>query len=141
MECADAGDISPGEEQIELTTLVESPNTNPFSNITTSGYIYSFARQRRREEPSLDEKSWMPLHPTKYKLEERLKSFTKWPPQMSPRPDELAHAGFFYSGSSDYVYCFHCGVALKNWEMTDNAFEEHKKWSPKCKFLQMISDL
>ena len=42
--------------------------------------------------------SQAPRHPEYRELPDRLKSFTNWPSEPVQRPDELAKAGFFYSG-------------------------------------------
>ena len=69
----------------------------------------------------------------------RMKTFEKWPKQMRPLPEELAECGFFYKGYGDSVECFFCGVCLYRWETEDNPIIEHRKWSPFCKFSNMIS--
>ena len=75
---------------------------------------------------------------TKYALlEKRLESFKDWPTSMKQRPDELAKAGFYYTGVGDQTICFHCGVGLKNWQQSDDVWEEHALWSPKCVFLRL----
>ena len=81
---------------------------------------------------------WRPYNITYAEYYKRLCSFANWPKQLNPIPDELAGAGFYYAGIGDTVKCFFCGIGVKNWEITDNAFLEHKKHSEDCKFLKMI---
>ena len=38
----------------------------------------------------------------------------------------------FFSGVGDQVTCYQCGYTLHNWEVTDEPWEEHKKWNPQC---------
>lgn len=66
----------------------------------------------------------------------RLQSFKKWPKDHHPKPEDLAKAGFFYTGSSDCVRCFNCGGGLRNWEVGDHVWVEHTRWFPKCSFLK-----
>ena len=70
---------------------------------------------------------------------DRVCSFRTWPKYINPQPKELAEAGFVYTGCSDIVFCFYCGVRLKDWRPTDEALGEHKRWGKKCGFLEMMT--
>lgn len=70
--------------------------------------------------------------------ENRLRTFDTYPPQMVPDKYELAKAGFYYTGLSDRVICFRCDIKLKDWDKSDNALNEHEKWSPDCQYLKMV---
>ena len=48
---------------------------------------------------------------------------------------EFADAGFYYLGDRDRVKCFYCNGGLKNWEPTDDPFQEHAKWYPLCEYI------
>ena len=75
---------------------------------------------------------------TKYATcESRLQSFRDWPKFLNPSKTDLATAGFVYTGKGDLVYCFCCGIRVKDWEPTDHAFSEHWTHSPNCNFLIM----
>ena len=41
-------------------------------------------------------------------------------------------------GSGDIVFCFHCGQGLRDWDPSDDPWEEHAKWSPKCAFVTNV---
>ena len=45
---------------------------------------------------------------------------------------DLAEAGFWYTGEADLVRCFHCNVAILNWEEKDDPVFEHIKHSRFC---------
>ena len=81
---------------------------------------------------------WTPCFEEYANYNKRFNTFNTWPKQMNPRPIELTQAGFFYSGINDTVYCFFCGKGLTQWELLENAFEAHKKWSPECDYMRMI---
>ncbi|XP_062998827.1 baculoviral IAP repeat-containing protein 7 [Elgaria multicarinata webbii] len=66
---------------------------------------------------------------------DRLTTFEDWPNFARVSPGPLARAGFFYTGEGDYVRCFYCDGALRNWERGDDPWVEHAKWFPRCKFL------
>jgi hypothetical protein len=71
-------------------------------------------------------------------LQERLKSFNTWPVGIKQKPNELAEAGFFYSGQSDMTLCFSCGVCIGQWEPNDNVWVEHELHSKaECNFLKL----
>ncbi len=66
----------------------------------------------------------------------RLSTFDAgWPGVSGITPNNLARAGFFYTGEGDSTKCFYCGGGLKNWESTDEPWTEHAKWFPKCAWL------
>ncbi|NWR05813.1 XIAP ligase, partial [Paradoxornis webbianus] len=79
--------------------------------------------------------SLYPKNPAMCTEETRLKSFHNWPLNGHLTPQELANAGFYYTGVGDQVACFCCGGKLKNWEPGDRAWSEHKRHFPKCLFV------
>lgn len=71
----------------------------------------------------------------------RMRSFKSWPPGLKQKPEELCDAGFFYSGKSDCVVCFSCGVFVGKWDANDNPWVEHKNLLEKdCTYLRFNSD-
>ena len=58
---------------------------------------------------------------------ERLNTFTSWPIGIKQRPDELAAAGFYYTGCGDELVCFSCGSKMCQLEPDDNPWVEHQK--------------
>ncbi|XP_078665406.1 E3 ubiquitin-protein ligase XIAP-like [Branchiostoma floridae x Branchiostoma belcheri] len=72
-----------------------------------------------------------------YKNEQRrLDSYATWPAGAPIQPQELAKAGFFYTGSDDRVQCFSCKGILRNWEVGDRAMIEHRRHFSSCPFVQ-----
>ena len=51
------------------------------------------------------------------------------------KPAYFARVGFFYSGTSDNVMCFWCGLGLNHWETTDDPATEHIRFTPRCTWL------
>ncbi|XP_048252537.1 baculoviral IAP repeat-containing protein 7-like [Haliotis rufescens] len=70
-------------------------------------------------------------------FERRLASFEAWPMQMNQTAEEMAHADFEYTLSTDSVCCFQYGVRLRRWAPLDDPWVEHLKWSPQCTYLKM----
>ncbi|CAG2244804.1 unnamed protein product [Mytilus edulis] len=56
----------------------------------------------------------------------RLDSFKHWPTYLTQSPDEMATAGFFFTGG------------LKNWEPGDEHWVEHASWYQKCAFCEAV---
>jgi hypothetical protein len=79
-----------------------------------------------------------PIHPF-YEFEEtRIESFKKWPFYFRQKPNDLAKAGFFYSGPADTVTCFQCNGCLANWEPNENPVQEHFRSFPKCEYISQL---
>ncbi|KAH7938373.1 hypothetical protein HPB49_022955 [Dermacentor silvarum] len=76
-----------------------------------------------------------PKHPSQASPDARLRTFEKWPATCPKQPLELVSAGFFYIGLQDYTKCFHCDGGLCNWDATDDPWEEHARWFPRCQFV------
>ncbi|KAM8960820.1 baculoviral IAP repeat-containing protein 1-like [Pelodytes ibericus] len=72
--------------------------------------------------------------------EVRFDSFKEWPENAQADPAALAKAGFYYTGISDSVKCFTCGICLHLFEPGDDPLEEHQKHSPKCEFLHTLTN-
>ena len=77
-----------------------------------------------------------PLQPQYATLEARLRAFSNWPSTVRQQPMELADAGFYYRGQSDWVKCFHCDKTCVNWEAEDVPWVEHARWMPRCIFIK-----
>lgn len=78
------------------------------------------------------------VHP-EYVLEvNRMKTFSTWPKSIRQRPEELVETGFFYTGQGDLVFCFSCGLGLRDWEIDDVPSDEHAKYTTDCIFLNLV---
>ncbi|RUS91179.1 hypothetical protein EGW08_001092, partial [Elysia chlorotica] len=66
----------------------------------------------------------------------RLQTFDAWLRDSGPAKEQLAKAGFFYTGKADATRCFCCGGGLKNWDPDDDADVEHVRILPKCPFMR-----
>lgn len=65
-------------------------------------------------------------------FESRLNSFATWPTYMTQTGEELAHAGFYYTGINDFTSCYHCGITIGNWISEEDPWERHMISSPNC---------
>ncbi|NXW87293.1 BIR7B protein, partial [Alopecoenas beccarii] len=83
----------------------------------------------------IDSEEAAPQNPEMVTEEMRLTTFRNWPQYIDVHPEQLARAGFFYTGQGDVVRCFYCDGAVRNWSFRDDPWREHAKWYPQCEFL------
>lgn len=88
---------------------------------------------------SIPEKGNVLPHPEFSTYESRLITFHDWPISIQQQPEELANAGFYYTGMSDKTICFSCGGGLKNWEEHDIPLVQHKICFPRCNYLKKFN--
>ena len=69
--------------------------------------------------------------------ETRLSTFLTWGGAIvRTQPEEIAEAGFFYTGESDRVKCWYCDGLLYNWGSKKTfPWFEHAKFYPQCEYL------
>ncbi|CAB3226801.1 unnamed protein product [Arctia plantaginis] len=79
-----------------------------------------------------------PVHPRFASEAARLRSFQDWPRCMRQKPEDLAEAGFFYTGHGDKTKCFYCDGGLKDWENDDVPWEQHARWFDRCAYVQLV---
>ncbi|XP_064644613.1 baculoviral IAP repeat-containing protein 7-like [Lineus longissimus] len=65
---------------------------------------------------------------------ERHDTYKTWP---KPKIDvnALVEAGMFYKGDEDRTECYFCGIPLKLWDIQDDPWIEHARFSQDCQFL------
>lgn len=69
----------------------------------------------------------------------RMKSFKSWPNGYSYyQIQNLCDAGFYYTGISDKIQCFLCGVRLSNWNDSEIPLDQHIVWAPNCTLLKIL---
>ncbi|XP_051157525.1 baculoviral IAP repeat-containing protein 3-like isoform X1 [Leptopilina boulardi] len=79
-----------------------------------------------------------PVHTEYASYDARLRTFESWPKCMRQTKEQLADAGFYYTGKGDQTLCYHCGGGLKDWEPEDDPWEQHAKWFSKCIYLFLV---
>jgi baculoviral IAP repeat-containing protein 7/8 len=78
-------------------------------------------------------------HPSMREYKTRLDTFEDWPPALAQKPEQLAEAGFFYSGQGDRTICFHCGGSISRWASTAIPWEKHARWfGHRCRFVKVM---
>lgn len=79
-----------------------------------------------------------PVHPKYASQAARLRTFKDWPRSMRQKPEDLADAGFFYTGHGDKTKCFYCDGGLKDWEEDDIPWEQHARWFNRCAYVLLV---
>ncbi|KAJ1531810.1 hypothetical protein ONE63_000464 [Megalurothrips usitatus] len=79
-----------------------------------------------------------PRNPMYATVESRLRTFENWPSDVTQKPDELAAAGFYYTGNGDQVRCFHCDGGLRLWDPSDDPWMEHARWFNTCGYVTLV---
>ncbi|XP_041979976.1 baculoviral IAP repeat-containing protein 2 isoform X1 [Aricia agestis] len=79
-----------------------------------------------------------PVHAKYASMAARLQTFADWPRSMRQKPEDLAEAGFFYTGNGDKTKCFYCDGGLKDWENDDEPWEQHARWFNRCAYVQLV---
>ncbi|KAK2177280.1 hypothetical protein NP493_608g00023 [Ridgeia piscesae] len=114
-----AGNVSIEEEKVNIQQASQNAVANPQPSL---GVV-------RAEEPkSLN-----------YSGEtSRLLSFRRWPQNANQTADDLARAGFYYTGIGDSVKCFSCHGTARNWQREDDPWTEHARWFPSCNYVRTV---
>lgn len=79
-----------------------------------------------------------PIRPAFSSEAARLASFADWPCRMKQKPEAMADAGFFYTGTGDKTVCYYCGGGLKDWEDDDDPWEQHARWFQTCHYVKLV---
>ena len=77
-------------------------------------------------------------HPSYEEIPQRHASFINWSKEASPSVDDLARAGFFYTGTQTIVTCFYCNGSLQDWRPSDDPLIEHARWFPHCAYARQL---
>ncbi|XP_035793916.1 uncharacterized protein LOC118467481 [Anopheles albimanus] len=83
------------------------------------------------------------VYPTLSRFSDRLATFenSDWPSNHYDKIVKLASIGFFYTGTSDFVRCFHCGLGLSQWVPNDDPQNEHERSNVQCDYLKKFLKL
>ena len=74
-----------------------------------------------------DEPAW--AHPKFESFNSKVESFAgKWSSQIEQTPEEMAKAGFFYSGPADCCTCASCGLTITELHPKENPIQTHNTW-------------
>ncbi|KAH3729018.1 hypothetical protein DPMN_054981 [Dreissena polymorpha] len=79
----------------------------------------------------------LPRYPRYVTESFRHQSYLNWPHAI-PTKTECVIAGFFYTGESDLIRCFQCGIGLKDFSHEDDPMAEHIRNAESCLYLDAM---
>lgn len=106
-------------------------------------FVLSISPSSSKDSPSINNhklnENFQPCHISMCEMSRRQETFNNktWT-QTSPSIDDLALAGFFYSGTGNSVTCFYCGGSLHQWSVDDSPKIEHGRWFPDCLYAKHL---
>ena len=102
---------------VESRTLIFRSNENNGTGQSNNG---NWVHPMRREDyPRRDDKFY-----------DRLATYENFPESCPVSAENLAKAGFRYTGVNDMVLCDYCQGRLQRWEETDDPIVEHARFEP-----------
>ncbi|PVD28435.1 hypothetical protein C0Q70_11022 [Pomacea canaliculata] len=66
----------------------------------------------------------------------RSQSFNDFQPVPGVSIEDFVQAGFFFTGVTDTVICYYCGLALRNWQTGDDPRIAHARLQPGCDYFR-----
>lgn len=104
------------------------------------------------DDPEEDHRRWAPhcsvhLRKSEYSgathveyssVASRLRTFKDWPRGLSQKPQDLAEAGFYYTGQGDKTKCYYCDGGVRDWESGDDPWEQHALWFDRCRYVETV---
>ncbi|XP_014440055.1 baculoviral IAP repeat-containing protein 1 [Tupaia chinensis] len=94
-----------------------------------------FAKQMEEDEQKDREQMQKGFNSQMRSEVKRLKTFLTYKPFSSWTPQEMAAAGFYFTGVKSGVQCFCCSLILFGTSLSRLPIEDHKKFRPDCEFL------
>lgn len=136
-------DVSKAEEKdchvILISAHVNYPKTSSDQSVERRS---DYDREERVPTTSCEVKSSMEKFSISIRKEDfprtrslRLATYRDWPPGSTQSAEELARAGFSYTGPGDTVTCSFCHLTRSAWEPSDIPWRIHSQNSPSCRFV------
>lgn len=114
--------------QFDYTTLLELSNHLGLDAV-------QFAKQMEEEEQEKREKMQKGFNSEMRSEAKRLKTFVTYKSYSSWTPQEMAVAGFYFTGVQSGIQCFCCSLILFGASLRRLPIEDHKRLHPDCEFL------
>lgn len=73
-----------------------------------------------------------------HQFTDRLNTYSCWPSQIPQHREDMALAGFYYTGRGDRVRSAFCDLELAGWTKDVEPFSRHKQLNPRCSFMEEI---
>jgi baculoviral IAP repeat-containing protein 7/8 len=124
------------DENTLQNTVGENLHVNALSNAIDERFQSENALQSVDVLPC--HSAGRPAHPQYATEMARLATFKDWPRGLQQKPEDLAEAGYYYTGKSDKTKCFYCDGGLQDWEAHDVPWEQHARWFNNCEYVLLV---
>lgn len=114
--------------QSDYTSLLELSNYLGLDAV-------QFTKKMEEEEQEEREKMQKGFNSEMRSEAKRLKTFVTYKSYSSWTPQEMAAAGFYFTGVRSGIQCFCCGLILFGTSLQRLPIEDHKSFHPDCEFL------
>ncbi|XP_062067924.1 baculoviral IAP repeat-containing protein 1-like [Lepus europaeus] len=94
-----------------------------------------FVKEMEEEEEKDREGMERGFRPQMRSEAKRLQTFVTYHPYSSWTPQEMAAAGFYFTGTKNRVQCFCCGLILCGSRLRRRPLDNHRELGPDCEFL------
>ncbi|CAG5133300.1 unnamed protein product [Candidula unifasciata] len=106
-------------------------------SLDTETQIHEKVFLQRQHKAQTDRVKYAIKHPQFEDEDVRVGTYSTWPKCLARTfPSRMmAECGFYYTGFSDKVKCYACGIGLADWSTDADPATQHAKSSPHCVFL------
>ncbi|BFZ01445.1 hypothetical protein BsWGS_04483 [Bradybaena similaris] len=106
-------------------------------SLDTEKQIHEKVFLQRQHKAHSDKVKYAIRHPEYEDEDLRVGTYSTWPKCLARTfPSRvMAECGFYYTGFSDKVKCYACGIGLTDWSTDADPATQHAKASPHCVFL------
>uniref|UniRef100_A0A8C6FYZ2 Baculoviral IAP repeat-containing protein 1 n=1 Tax=Moschus moschiferus TaxID=68415 RepID=A0A8C6FYZ2_MOSMO len=117
------------EERISQFDYALLPEMSAFLGINALQCVKEVEEHKDREKMQKGFNSRMRSEAKRLKTFVAYNTFSSWTPQ------EMAEAGFYFTGTKSGIQCFCCSLILFGTSLQSPPMEHHKKFHPDCEFL------
>ncbi|XP_005694651.2 PREDICTED: baculoviral IAP repeat-containing protein 1 [Capra hircus] len=119
------------EERISQFDPAVFPEMSAFLGVNALQYVKEIEEEEHRDR----EKMQKGFNPQMRSEAKRLKTFVTYTTFSSWMPQEMAEAGFYFTGTKSGIQCFCCSLILFGTSLQSSPMGHHKKFHPDCEFL------
>ncbi|KAI4561223.1 hypothetical protein MJG53_012289 [Ovis ammon polii x Ovis aries] len=119
------------EERISQFDPAVFPEMSAFLGVNALQYVKEIEEEEHRDR----EKMQKGFNSQMRSEAKRLKTFVTYTTFSSWMPQEMAEAGFYFTGTKSGIQCFCCSLILFGTSLQSSPMGHHKKFHPDCEFL------
>lgn len=119
------------EERISQFDYALLPEMSAFLGVNALQFVKEIEEKEHRDR----EKMQKGFNSQMRSEAKRLKTFVTYDTFSSWTPQEMAEAGFYFTGTKSGIQCFCCSLILFGTSLHNTPMGHHKKFHPDCEFL------